>query len=208
MNLDIWLTFIIATVILTLLPGPTMLLVIGHALVAGPKKAFITVTGVILADCTLVFLSLVGVGAVLSSSVLAFNIMKWLGVVYLIYMGINQWRDNSSGITPPENIKKESSKRMFFQGFITTLLNPKAIGFFIAFLPQFIMAEQPMYPQLMVLVSTFIFVVYIILGGYCLLAGQSRVWFKSSKSYIKMNKVSGATFIGAGLITATLQQSS
>ncbi|KGJ95858.1 LysE family translocator [Thalassotalea sp. ND16A] len=90
MNFDIWIAFIVATAIVTLLPGPTMLLVMAHAMISGSKKTLITVSGVILADCTLLGLSLLGVGAVLYSSALAFNLMKWLGVVYLMYIGIIQ----------------------------------------------------------------------------------------------------------------------
>jgi len=209
MNFDVWIAFIMASAIVTSLPGPTMLLVMGHALVCGPKKALITVSGVILADCTLLCLSLLGVGAVLYSSALAFNVMKWIGVVYLIYIGVKQWRVKpiAIGSVAPSQITK-NSQRMFLQGFLATLLNPKLIGFFLAFLPQFISAEQAMYPQLLVLVITFLAVVFIILSGYCLLAGQMRGWLKHPKAMAIMNKTSGATLIGAGLMTAGLQPQS
>jgi len=207
MSFDIWIAFIVATAIVTSLPGPTMLLVIGHAMVSGSKKTLITISGVILADCVLLCLALIGVGAVLYSSAVAFNFMKWLGVAYLIYIGVKQWREKPvpmRGVVT--NSKVESSKRMFLQGFLATLLNPKLIGFFMAFLPQFISTEQPMAPQLVVLVSTFLWVVFIILSGYSLLADQMRKRLKHPRAMEVMNKASGATLIGAGLMTATLQQ--
>jgi len=209
MNFELWITFIFATAIVTLLPGPTMLLVIGHAMVSGTKKSLVTVSGVILADCTLLCLSLLGVGAVLYSSALAFNFMKWLGVVYLIYIGVKQWQTKPTAAHSLATMaQQENTKRMFLQGFFTTLLNPKLIGFFMAFLPQFILIDQPMYPQLVVLISTFLAVVFIILSGYCLLAGQLRTWLKQPKAIQVMNKTSGATLIGAAMMTATLQQKS
>lgn len=207
MSFDIWIAFIVATAIVTSLPGPTMLLVIGHAMVSGSKKTLITISGVILADCVLLCLALIGVGAVLYSSAVAFNFMKWLGVAYLIYIGVKQWREKP---VPMREVvtksKVESSKRMFLQGFLATLLNPKLIGFFMAFLPQFISTEQPIAPQLVVLVSTFLCVVFIILSGYSLLADQMRKRLKHPRAMEIMNKTSGATLIGAGLMTATLQQ--
>jgi len=207
MSFDIWIAFIVATAIVTSLPGPTMLLVMGHAMVSSSKKTLITISGVILADCILLCLALIGVGTVLYGSAVAFNFMKWLGVAYLIYIGVKQWREKPLSSREPVTMSKvESSKRMFLQGFITTLLNPKLIGFFMAFLPQFISAEQPMVPQVVVLVSTFLCIVFIILSGYSLLAGQMRKWLKHPRAMGIINKTSGATLIGAGLMTATLQQ--
>jgi len=207
MSFDIWIAFIVATAIVTSLPGPTMLLVMGHAMVFSSKKTLITISGVILADCILLCLTLIGVGTVLYSSAVAFNFMKWLGVAYLIYIGVKQWREKSlSSGDPVTTSKVESSKRMFLQGFLTTLLNPKLIGFFMAFLPQFISDEQSMLPQVIALVSTFLCIVFIILSGYSLLAGQMRKWLKHPRVMGIINKISGATLIGAGLMTATLQQ--
>jgi len=207
MNFDSWIAFIVATAIVTSLPGPTMLLVMGHAMVSGSKKTLITISGVILADCILLCLTLIGVGAVVYSSAVAFNFMKWLGVAYLIYIGVKQCREKpfpmEEGVTRSMVV---SPKRMFLQGVLATLLNPKLIGFFMAFLPQFISAEQSMAPQAAVLVSTFLAVVFIILSGYSLLAGQMRKCLKHPRALVMMNRTSGATLIGAGLMTATLQQ--
>jgi threonine/homoserine/homoserine lactone efflux protein len=209
MNFELWIAFIIATAIVTSLPGPTMLLVMGHAMVSGSKKTLITICGVILADCVLLCFALLGVGAVLYSSAVAFNVMKWLGVLYLIYIGVKQWRAKAVVLEDgAATVQGESSKRMFLQGFLTTLLNPKLIGFFMAFLPQFISTEHAMPTQIAVLVSTFLCIVFIILSGYSLLAGQMRHWLRHPKTMKLMNKTSGTTLIGAGLMTATLQQQS
>jgi len=207
MNFEVWIAFIMATAIVTSLPGPTMLLVIGHSMVSGYKIALFTISGVILADCVLLCLALIGVGAVLSSSAIAFNMMKWLGVIYLMYIGVKQWLLKPDDVEGSVLIvKKENVKRMFLQGFLTTLLNPKLIGFFMAFLPQFISAERSMLPQIVMLVSTFLCVVFIILCGYSLLASKMKKWLKHPKFIEHMNKVSGVTLIGAGLMTATIQQ--
>jgi len=207
MNFDLWIGFIISTAIVTSLPGPTMLLVMGHAIFFGSKKTLITISGVILADCALLCLALIGVGSVLYSSAIAFNFMKWLGAVYLIYIGIKQCREKSApmGILATTRTV-ENSKRMFLQGFLATLLNPKLIGFFMAFLPQFISAKLPIPSQIIVLVSTFLCIVFIILCGYSLLAGQMKKWLKHPKAIKVINKISGSTLIGAGLMTASLQQ--
>jgi len=207
MSFELWFAFIIATAIVTSLPGPSMLMVISHSIVSGSKITLFTISGVILADCVLLCLALIGVGAVLSNSAFAFNLMKWLGVSYLLYIGVKQWLAKPSGIKRGVlTVQTENVKRMFLQGFLTTLLNPKLIGFFMAFLPQFISVEHPMLPQVIVLVSTFLCVVFIVLSGYSMLASKMRKWLKHPKYIESINKISGVTLIGAGLMTATLQQ--
>jgi len=207
MNFDIWISFIIATAIVTILPGPTMLLIMSHAMTYGSKKTLNTVSGVILADCILLLLSLMGIGIVLYSSAVAFNTMKWFGVVYLIYLGIKQYQIKAieSNVTVTAE-KDKNGKHMFLEGFLVTVLNPKLIGFFLAFLPQFISQESPMSGQLIVLIPTFLLIVFIVLCGYFLLAEQMKKLINLSKTTEILNKISGSTLIGAGLITATLEK--
>jgi len=206
MNLEIWIAFVFATIVVTLLPGPSMLIVIGHAIATGPKKALATVSGAVLADAILLCFSLVGVGTILYTSAVAFTVMKWIGAAYLIYIGVKQWRttpkvDEVNREGEPMNLQK-----MFLHGFITTMLNPKIIGFFIAFFPQFIVSNSPMLPQLLILGTTFLILAFIIMAGYGVLAGQMRRWFKEPNALQMMNRTSGATLIGAGLMTAALEQ--
>jgi len=207
MNFDIWISFIIATAIVTILPGPTMLLIMSHAMSFGSKKTLNTVSGVLLADCILLLLSLMGIGVVLYSSAVAFNIMKWFGVVYLIYLGIKQYQIKaieSEGIVTAD--KNKSGKHMFLEGFLVTVLNPKLIGFFLAFLPQFISQESTISGQLIVLIPTFLLIVFIVLCGYFLLAEQMKKLISLPKATEILNKISGSTLIAAGLITATLEK--
>lgn len=207
MNFDIWISFIIATAIVTILPGPTMLLIMSHAMTYGSKKTLNTVSGVILADCILLLLSLMGIGIVLYSSAVAFNTMKWFGVVYLIYLGIKQYQIKAieSDVTVTAE-KDKNGKNMFLEGFLVTVLNPKLIGFFLAFSPQFISQESPMFGQLIVLIPTFLLIVFIVLCGYFLLAEQMKKLINLPKTTEILNKISGSTLIGAGLITATLEK--
>ncbi|PWG63529.1 LysE family translocator [Spiribacter halobius] len=88
--MDVWLAFVMASVVVTLLPGPSMLLVIAKALAEGPARSLATVTGVVVADACLMLLALAGVGAVIYSSAVAFTTMKWLVAAYLVYLGVRQ----------------------------------------------------------------------------------------------------------------------
>lgn len=206
MDLEIWFAFILATVVVTLLPGPSMLLVIGHTLISGTRKSVATITGVVLADGILLGLSLFGIGTVLYSSAVAFMIMKWIGALYLFYLGIRQWRAASKISLINQNTSTLSTQEMFFHGFVTTLLNPKIIGFFIAFFPQFILPNKPLVMQLAILGSTFLLVVFLIMGLYSLLAEQARNLVTQSNALQIMNKISGGMLMGAGLVTATLKR--
>lgn len=208
--MDVWLAFVMASVVVTLLPGPSMLLVIAKALAEGPARSLATVMGVVVADACLMLLALAGVGAVIYSSAVAFTTLKWLGAAYLVYLGVRQWRaaarhtgaNDADGPAAPA----APSGGGFLVGFVTTMLNPKIIGFFIAFFPQFVVDGVPLALQLAILGSTFLAIVLVIMTLYAMLAGQVRLWIRKPSVRALMDRVAGATLIGAGVVTATLRR--
>lgn len=206
MDFEVWVAFVVATIIVTALPGPTMLLVMAHAIVVGPKRSMTTIAGVLLADVILLCLSFFGIGAVLYASTTAFKVMKWAGAFYLIYIGVQQWR------TAPEKNQIDfqpaglRSQTLFLHGFLSTMFNPKLIGFFLAFFPQFIKSDGSMALQLGVLGITFLFFVFLIMTGYGLAASRVRQWFFHKSGFKTLHKVSGGTLIGAGFMAAMLRQ--
>ena len=180
-----------------------MLLVIGHALAAGPQRALQTVTGVVLADALLLTLSFAGLGAVLYASAEIFRALKWTGALYLVYLGIRQWR-----ILPgpqQEPAARTTDRSLFRQGLVVTLLNPKIIGFFIAFFPQFMRPAADPVPQLAILGGTFLTLVLSIMAGYAALAGSARRLLQRPRLQRAAQRLAGATLIGAGVLTATLR---
>jgi len=167
------LGFIIANIVITLSPGPSIILLLVVSLrkgaMAGVKYSF----GVISADTILISLSLLGLGALMQSSVLLFNVVKWAGIAYLIYLGIKQLRSRAD----VDVSSAETTGSPYLQGLATTLLNPKAIGFFVAFFPQFIDPNQAFWPQLALLGPLFLSMVFIMFAIIATLAARTKLLF-------------------------------
>ncbi len=208
MNLEIWAAFVLAATVVLVMPGPTILLVISQAISHGRKAVIPLVAGVTLGDFTAMTLSLLGLGAVLAASSALFSALKWIGTVYLIYLGIKLWRSNPEKHDIPFSVAKTSSRSLFKSAFFVTALNPKSIAFFVAFLPQFISSQSETLPQCVLLGATFLFLAALNSALYAVFAGQLRDKLQNSKVRRWLNRGSGTALICAGFITATLKRSS
>lgn len=205
--METYLAFVLASFIILVVPGPTIILVITQAVTHGRKSVVPLVAGVLLGDFSAMSLSLLGLGAVLSTSATLFSLFKWIGALYLLYLGVKMWR------IPPARGKQKTTQHpnspsaLFKSSFIVTALNPKSIAFFVAFLPQFIHAGSPTLPQLFILGSTFLTLATINAALYGLFAGHLSTFMKKSKVQRWFNRSGGTALIGAGLLTAGMQQS-
>lgn len=207
MTIEIWLTFIAVVVIFALIPGPTVILVVGQAITHGKKSVFPLVAGVLFGDFVAMSLSLLGLGAILATSATLFFILKWFGVVYLIYLGIKTWREKPSTDTVSFVGINVSNKKMFKSSFLVTALNPKDIVFFVAFLPQFINSEAATLPQLLILMATFLTIIATTITSFALFAGIVSHKIQSYEARKKLNRLGGSALIGAGLLTSVIQRS-
>ncbi len=138
-DLQHWLTFLVAAVLLNLSPGPDMAFIIGHTVKSGRKAGFTAMAGIWSGALFHVGFAVVGLSAILATSALAFSIVKYVGAAYLVWLGIQAWRSrdenlNFEGITG----KQPSMAKIYWQGLLVNLLNPKVAIFFLAFLPQFV----------------------------------------------------------------------
>jgi threonine/homoserine/homoserine lactone efflux protein len=158
-------------------------------------------------DFTAMTLSLLGLGAIMSASATLFALFKWIGALYLFYLGINLWRAKpKSG--PIQDAKKDiSSHSLFKSSYIVTALNPKGIAFFVAFLPQFISPDEPIFNQLLLLGGTLLFLALVNAALYALFASQLREAIKKTRVRKWFNRCGGAALIGAGMFTAAMQRS-
>jgi len=206
-SLEIWVAFVLAATIVLVIPGPTIILVISQAIAHGRRAVFPLVAGVTLGDFTAMTLSLLGLGAILAASAALFSVLKWIGAVYLIYLGINLWRSNPEKHEISFTATRTANRSLFKRAFIVTALNPKSIAFFVAFLPQFISRQSETFPQFLVLGATFLFLAALNATLYAVFAGQLRDTLQNSKVRRWFNRCGGSALIGAGFVTATLQRS-
>ncbi|QSX29406.1 LysE family translocator [Shewanella cyperi] len=203
MSPELWLSFITAALLLCFTPGPTVLLVMGQALSHGKRSVIPLVAGVLCSDLIAMSLSLAGVGALLALSSSLFSVIKWLGALYLIYLGIKSWRNKA---IDSEAAQQRDRASIFRDSLLVTALNPKGIIFFMAFFPLFIDAHAPLVPQMAILACSFLAVSACSASFYALSSGYLRTRIRSANFQRRFNQASGGMLVGAGLLTATLKR--
>ncbi|MGQ9371391.1 LysE family translocator [Azospirillum sp. A39] len=203
MSFDLWLVYAAAAVGLSLTPGPNGLLSLTHGVRFGFARTVATVLGGVCGFMVLVAASLAGLGVLLAASEQAFTAAKWIGAAYLVYLGVRLWRAPPPAVTADEGGAPPGDRpsRLFVQGFLVAVSNPKALIFFAAFLPQFMDPQAPFWLQFAVLGGTFGVVEFcyelVLAGAAQRLApwlGRNGRWF---------NRLTGSTFIGIGGLLTT-----
>lgn len=206
MDFDIWLSFTAASLLLLITPGPTILLVVSYALSIGRTQALAMVAGVAFGDFIAMSLTLIGLGAILAASATAFTIMKWAGAAYLVYMGVRMIMQAGQASAKIEAIAGKTAMNAFRDAAIVTVLNPKSIGFFIAFVPQFITPAQPITPQFTTMLATFVGLGALNALGYALLAGHVRARIRKPYILQWMQRAGGGVLIALAAFTTTLRR--
>ncbi|WP_027283158.1 LysE family translocator [Rubritepida flocculans] len=202
MSLETWIAFLLASAAMLVIPGPTILLVIGQSLGAGRGRALPLVAGVALGDLTAMSLSLAGLGALLAASATAFTVLKWAGAAYLVWLGVRLWRAPVEAAAAPPLI----ARRALRDAYVVTALNPKSIAFFVAFVPQFVSPAAPFAPQALVLVASFVTLAALNALAYALLAGRLSGAVARPALRRGVNRLGGGVLIGAGLATAAMRR--
>src|SRR5215831_4024843 len=173
MTIETWLAFTAATVVLLIIPGPTILLVVSYALGRGMRTALPVAAGVALGDFTAMTLSMLGLGALLATSALLFTILKWVGAAYLVWLGVKLWRAGGTLEAAPRT-DVVSAVRMLGHAWLVTALNPKSITFFVAFLPAFLDPHADFLTQMLVFETTFLVLAFANAFTYALVASRAR----------------------------------
>lgn len=204
---DIWFTFVLAATVILIVPGPTIILVISQAVSHGKRSVIPLVVGVLLGDFTAMVLSFLGLGALLSASASLFTIFKWIGALYLLYLGVKMWTMQPiPAQSRNDAAPAEPAWILFKRAYIVTTLNPKSIGFFVAFLPQFVDPARPVAMQFGILGTTFLVLATINAAVYALFAGRIGDALHRPPIQKWFNRCGGGALIGAGIITARLQR--
>jgi threonine/homoserine/homoserine lactone efflux protein len=206
MSPELYLAFVVATVIALVVPGPTILLVVSYALARGRNVTLALVSGVILGDLIAMSVTLAGLGIVLAASASVFTMMKWAGALYLAWMGIGMIRKAGTATAELQAVGQRGSGTAFRDGFIVTLLNPKSIGFFIAFVPQFIDSANPVVPQFLIMIETFVGLGGINVLAYALLAARLRDKVTRPGALAWLQRAGGGVLICLAAFTLTLRR--
>jgi threonine/homoserine/homoserine lactone efflux protein len=201
------LAFCAAAMLVLIIPGPTVALVIGYALGEGRRAAFAIVAGVALGDLTAMTLSLLGVGALLAASAELFTTLKWIGAAYLVWLGIKLWRA-PVGAEADAAVERRPAWTMLAHAYAVTALNPKSILFFVAFLPQFLVAGRPLLPQMALFEATFLVLAILNATAYALVAAAARQTIRKPSVQRAVNRAGGSLLIGAAVLAAGWRRAS
>ncbi|MFJ5758735.1 LysE family translocator [Neobacillus sp. NPDC093182] len=193
--------FILVVLVLFLIPGPAVLLTLTQTVKGGLKAGIITGFGIAVGDLIHTFAAVLGLSAILMTSALAFEVVKYLGAAYLIFLGIKALFEKTKKQEQP-NTKKEKTAVSFRQALLIELLNPKTALFFLAFLPQFVKTDgPPVVYQLLLLGLVFVFMSILYTSSLAFLASSlgNKLFAKNSKISRWQGKVVGTIYIGLGL---------
>jgi len=195
--------FLLAALILLLTPGPAVLYIVARSLDQGRLAGFVSVLSIEVGNFVHVLAATLGLSAILVSSALAFSIIKYLGAAYLIYLGVRRLLARET-MHQPTTFQRQSLRRIFRQGVLVAVLNPKTALFFFAFLPQFVDSSKSSFTlQLLTLGSLFVLMAIVTDSLYALLAGTVGQWLKGSRSFLRVERyLVGAVYIGLGVMAA------
>lgn len=199
MNTHTWLLYLLASIGLSLSPGPNGLLALAHGAIHGRRKTLFTIFGGALGFTLVIGLSMFGIGALLKASLVWLTVLKWVGGAYLIWLGVQVWRAAPIGLDGPESARVRTGWSLFRQGALSALTNPKGILFFAAFLPQFIDPTHSLWLQFAIMAATFAGIEILTELTIASLAHRIRPWLRRVGR--RFNQSCGAIFmvIGAAL---------
>jgi threonine/homoserine/homoserine lactone efflux protein len=196
MPLPLYLGFITATVVLMLIPGPNVSLIVANSIAYGTRYGLLTLAGTGSAMVLQLSLTVLGLAALLGAMATWFEWLRWVGVVYLLWLGVRQWRAPPLDLTLVQPHPR-SVRAIALRGFLISLTNPKTLLFFGAFFPQFIAPDCAMGPQLALLCGSFLLVAVTLDSGWALAAGRAR-GVLAMRGKLR-NRLSGGLLIGAGV---------
>jgi len=198
MAFDIWLAFFAACWVISLSPGAGAIASMSSGLQFGFLRGYWNVIGLQIALAVQILVVAAGVGAVLTASALAFNLIKWFGVAYLVYLAIKQWQQRPSEIKADmQAAPRVRALSMIVKGFLINISNPKAIVFMLAVLPQFIDPQQELVPQYGIMMVTMIAVDMIVMAGYTCLAAKVLLFLRTPRQQRILNRSFASMFVGA-----------
>ncbi|ERH52429.1 LysE family translocator [Pseudomonas sp. MDMC216] len=197
MALELWLVYFVATLGLALTPGPNSLLALTHGGLYGARMALATILGGVVGFSTLIALAMFGLSALLKTAPNALLALKWIGGAYLIWLGVQLWRSPPMNLILADSGVRPSTSRLFRQGLLSALSNPKVILFYGAFLPQFVDPQRGLAVQFVVMAATFAVVEFLVELLLALLAFRVRPWLQRGGR--AFNRSCGVLFVLIGV---------
>ena len=202
MSLHVWVLYAATVLIYSALPGPGAMLVMSHGLAHGAKPAIATICGIETGIIVFVLVTALGLGTLLTLSAQVFDVIRWIGAAYLIYLGLRKWLERPT--LPDVAAQGRSVRRVHLgaQGMMVSLSNPKSLLFFGALFPQFVDPASGYVVQMLVLGMTTVAIDFCVLSSYAMLPNRIGRWMRRGNHLKLYNRTVGTILIGAGVAVA------
>ena len=207
MDFSHWLAFFVAAWAISISPGPGAVAAMSSRLNYGFKRGYFTTFGLVMGICTQLLVVSVGLGALVAASNTAFLIVKWAGVVYLVWLGIAQWRAVPGPlVAQDENAPVMRRRDMVLRGWMINAVNPKGTVFMLAVVPQFLLLDQPLLQQYLLIGATLCFTDLVVMAAYTAMAARLLAALRKPTHIRAMNRVFGSLFVLAGSFLALFKR--
>ena len=207
MELSTWLAFFAASWAISISPGAGAVAAMSAGLNHGFRRGYFTTFGLVLGIWLQVIVVSLGLGALVATSSTAFAVVKWLGVAYLVWLGIAQWRAPATPmVTQTDEGTRVTRRSMVLRAIMINAVNPKGTVFLLAVVPQFLNLAQPLMPQYLVIAATLGFTDLVVMAGYTALASRVLGALRSPSHIRAMNRTFGSLFVLAGSLLALFKR--
>lgn len=207
MSIETWLAFFVAAWAISLSPGAGAVAAMSSGLRHGLRRGYWTTVGLQLGILLQLAVVAAGVGTLLAASQIAFETIRWFGVAYLLWLGVQQWRAAAGG-TPllADDAQATTRRALVTRGFVVNASNPKAVVFMLAVVPQFIDIAQPLTAQYLVIAATLVAVDLVVMGGYTGLAAKVLRLLREPRQVRALNRIFGGLFVVVAIALASFRR--
>ena len=203
-----WLAFVVAAILIAISPGAGAIQAMATGMAHGVRRGYWSIAGMEVGLMLQLALVAVGLGAAVASSVVAFNVVKWIGVLYLVYLAVRQWRSVTTDLRTKIGTTVDGGRlRLLTRGFLVNATNPKSLVFFLAVLPQFVVPTAPLLPQYLAIGMTMVAVDLVVMGLYTGLAVRLVEWLHTPRQQTILNRVFSGLFATAAVVLSLMRRS-
>jgi homoserine/homoserine lactone efflux protein len=206
MALHTWIAFFAAAWLISLSPGAGAVSCMAAGMRYGYRRAVWNIVGLQAGIQFVLLLVAAGLGALLATSEAAFTAVKWVGALYLVWLGVQQWRAPAASLVAHADVRDGTPRELVLRGFIVNATNPKGILFMLAVLPQFIDPARPQLPQYAICGLTLLATDAVVMSGYTAFAARVLTLLRCARQQRLLNRSFGALFVAAGMLLATFKR--
>ncbi|WP_328355801.1 LysE family transporter [Mycobacterium sp. NBC_00419] len=207
MQWDLWLAFVGASIAISVSPGAGAIQSMSTGLSHGLRRGYWSITGLEIGLMLQLAAVAVGLGAAVAKSVVAFTVIKWIGVLYLIYLAVRQWRTRPGDLGEQLTASVDSSRfALLMRGFLVNVTNPKGLVFLLAVLPQFVVPTAPLLPQYLTIAATMVVVDLVVMGAYTGLSVRLLAWLRTPRQQTIMNRTFSGLFATAAVVLSLVRR--